>query len=222
MNDRKGHGTSGLSHLADVANPVDHYPVKRRREPRRLDPNWAGIAWLEAQSLADTEIIRHVDQGDGLTAYTTEGWYGARRRGAYPGPMFKIVLDLPLDPGALVCDNPCPVCDDFSRTARCPDHPEKQAGEWIPSQMEAFRGTPLSLLDAVPEVRSAASAVSQGLVQVMLERLAATETGRQASPLARFVAEQQAHGTEVRRRLAGRHQILLNGVEVTYEEERDA
>lgn len=203
---RRGHGTSGLSHFADVASGEDRYPVRRRGEPRRLNPNWTGITWLEAQSLEDTKPIRHVDMGDGLAVYVTDGYYLARRRGAYPGPMFKIVLDLPLDPGAVVCDDPCPVCDDFSRTARCPDHPEKQAGEWIPSQM--------------PTLRDAAPAPTPGTVRTAplgtpLAHLI-TEQQEGPSPLDRFIAEQTGHT------LAGRHQIVLDGVEVTFEEARDA
>lgn len=52
--------------LSDTAFGEDHYPVRRRGEKRRLNPNLAGIAWLDrraAEVTATTETRVMSDTG---------------------------------------------------------------------------------------------------------------------------------------------------------------
>lgn len=123
-----------LSRLMDAAFPADHYPVRQKRQPRRLNPNWDGIRWLEEQSEADTEI--HSEMGAGeynpnsptgceFKIQRALGYYRAKRAGMYPRPMFQV-----LRPGAgsapqLSYPDPCPACDDWSRTSRCTEHHDR-------------------------------------------------------------------------------------------------
>ncbi len=126
----------GPTQLADLTSPVP-YPVKRRGERRRRDPNWPGIAWLEAESLADTEItsVDEVDlETDGrhesVILLHAEGGCNARARGHFPRTMFQLIenehssaLQMPV--------SPCVACYDFSRSWHCPDHPEVPwDGQW--------------------------------------------------------------------------------------------
>ena len=113
---------AGLSHLADVANEADHYPVKKRWEPRRLNPNYDAIRWLEeatheATKIAWSEPDRCTDEE--LQILHAEG---ADVRN-YNRPMFQV---LPRDAfsgmGALV--TPCMACDRFDRSWACEEHPE--------------------------------------------------------------------------------------------------
>lgn len=113
---------AGLSHLADVANKADHYPVKKRWEPRRLNPNYDAIRWLEeatheATKIAWSEPDRCTDEE--LQILHAEG---ADVRN-YNRPMFQV---LPRDAfsgmGASV--TPCMSCDRFDRSWACEDHPE--------------------------------------------------------------------------------------------------
>lgn len=148
MNDRKGHGTSGVSHLADVAAGKDHYPVRRRGEQRRLNPNQAGIEWLSEQAEPVTKTVdtHPVDNGDhaGLVFHQAMGWFTARKEGMYPGPMFKIVDDIAGWDARNFWASPtreaaCPGCDDWSRTASCDDHPEMPLDVWrTPTARGAF------------------------------------------------------------------------------------
>lgn len=122
---------SGLGQLAEVAGPAaDSYPVKRKREVRRLNPNWTGIAWLEAQAVHDTEILFRYDdiwESSTLPAERiitrARGWGRARGNGSHPRPMFQ-VLQLGTGSAMLISRDSCPDCDDWSRTAVCEVHPD--------------------------------------------------------------------------------------------------
>lgn len=110
---------------------VEHYPVKRRGQKRRLDPNWPAIAWLEAESLADTEIVDTDEvtlETDGVTEIITlehaRGNYEARERRHYPRTMFQLIEDGHSSGSPTSPASPCPDCYDFSRSWNCPDHPE--------------------------------------------------------------------------------------------------
>lgn len=146
----------GASMLADTVAKEDHYPVKQRRRPRRLNPNWAGIAWLEAQSMRATETVGvPVYLGEGLEVYIAAGRSVAARHG-HPRPMFQ-VFELSVS-SALRRNNlgtPCPGCDDWSRTAQCEQHPaehydpdcwlgygEELTGTLTPAPRKPFRQAP--------------------------------------------------------------------------------
>ncbi|QMP84442.1 hypothetical protein HUN42_00065 [Streptomyces phage Dagobah] len=187
MNDRKGHGTSGVSHLADVAAGKDHYPVRRRGERRRLNPNQAGIAWLseQAEPVTKTENEIPVINGDhaGLVFTRAKGWLAARKEGMYPGPMFKIVhddveLELRNFWASPSRETACAGCDDWSRTASCDDHPEMPLDVWrTPSARGAFiraqrSGFSLDLPDPRPTLSLSARRTSSfDLLDSLAERL---------------------------------------------------
>lgn len=114
---------AGLGMLAEVASGQEYYPVKKRGERRQLNPNWGAIAWLEAGSLADTEIVEWEAMGpleDCLDKLISQGVY-IGVKSSYTRPMFEVLY-----PGARFIStrvtSPCPDCDDFSRTSRCPVH----------------------------------------------------------------------------------------------------
>lgn len=126
---------AGLSHLADVAREAYgvelYYPIKKRRQPRRLDPNWAGIEWLEQQSETDTEISEEYDAGEydgGETVFRVQralGWNSARRMGMYPWPMFQCFPAVSFKASMFRYLDPCPDCDDWSRTSKCEVHHDR-------------------------------------------------------------------------------------------------
>lgn len=121
---------SGLSHLADVAREMispafAHYPVKRKGERRRLNPNWEGIQWLEGEDFLDaTETVETSVSWDGLQVHTAKGWYAARRSGNCARPMFQ-VFGLESSSSATMAYTPCPDCDDWARTSQCRTHHDR-------------------------------------------------------------------------------------------------
>ena len=101
----------------------DFYPVRRRGEPRRLNPDWAAIDWLEAGIAQDTETVatRPLGCTDGELYITYAA--GARWK-RYNRPMFQ---PLPLEASSSLPQQtrkPCAACYDFHRTWACEDHPE--------------------------------------------------------------------------------------------------
>lgn len=125
---------SGLSRLADEAREAYgielYYPVKRKGRPRRLDPNWAGIHWLEDGTHDELDISETYDAGEALPDSSASefkiqralGWYSAKQRGHYPRPMFQ-AFQLEVSSSSMVPYlEPCPACDDWSRTAQCEEH----------------------------------------------------------------------------------------------------
>lgn len=122
---------SGLSRLADVAREVTggdaFYPVKKRGERRRLNPNWVGIAWLEAESLADTEITHTAGLAPdmpGLLTLMTAGEARAVIRGMHPRRMIDVFdLDQSSTLGVRY-SSPCPACQNFAVSWKCDRHGE--------------------------------------------------------------------------------------------------
>lgn len=128
---------AGLSHLADVANEqalTFHYPIKKKREPRRLRPNLDAIRYLEIEQEHPTAIFEefHISEaqtdGEVITDFKVQranGWFDAKRANMYPRPMFQA---LPLSASSSMevrYPKPCPACDDWSRTARCEEHHDR-------------------------------------------------------------------------------------------------
>lgn len=169
---------SGLSQLADTAREMmqpnkpsaRHYPVKKRQEKRVLNPNWLGIAHLEAEALGDTEIISEYPYGEYIdddlmlgpefVHLRASGFYQAKRDGMYPRPMFQ-VFDLEISSSSQISyADPCPACDDWSRTARCEEHHDRDgaAGLKLGRQRREERNRRLdpaadSLRYAMPDYR---------------------------------------------------------------------
>jgi hypothetical protein len=122
----------GLSQLADTAREVTggqaYYPVKRKGERRRLNPNWTGIAWLEAETLAATEIIQRTDLDGtdmaGMTSLTAAGKIQNQlNRTSHCRRMIDI-FTLEASSSQPMTYHPCPDCDNFAYTATCTEHPE--------------------------------------------------------------------------------------------------
>lgn len=112
-----------VSRLLDEAFPAEHYPVKRKGERRRLNPNRAGIQHLEEMNPQLTDVHDTQDLGEGIRYTFSYGWYGARNKGMYPGPMFNI-LPLGQSSSHLTAGHNCPDCGNWARTARCETHYE--------------------------------------------------------------------------------------------------
>lgn len=122
----------------------DHYPVRRRGERRRLNPNQAGINWLSRQMTEGVDSIVEMSDGeihDGLRFWRTPGWWAAKHSGHYPGPMFKIMKDAGR-PDWDTPRTPC-ACDDFAYpTRRCAPHAD--ANRPLRSWMQIARPGPPS------------------------------------------------------------------------------
>ncbi len=102
----------------------ENYPVKKRREPRRLNPNQEGIRWLERTEAMDlcAEISSVPDDTNGLVYWSTKG----TRTKSYSRPMFQLIFDWSgprpghkASPGLR-----CPGCADFARSWACSVHGE--------------------------------------------------------------------------------------------------
>jgi len=163
--------------MADEA--FDCYPVKRRGERRRLNPNREGIAWLEEQSETDTEISVTYGMGDDFLVHRALGYHSARRRDMYPWPMFQTFSGFKAN--MLPCLDPCPHCDNWARTSRCTSHHDldgiaglkmggKRRGEWW-AQREQGRQYPTAY--ASPTRSELAQSVGRGFFdQATAERVA--------------------------------------------------
>jgi hypothetical protein len=103
------------------------YPVRRRGERRRLNPNQAGINWLEGEAFqAATEITEIYLAGElnEFRVSVADGWYGAKHNGMYPRPMFQVFgLEVSSMIGRQV--TPCPDCDNWAYTSRCQVHHDR-------------------------------------------------------------------------------------------------
>ena len=102
-----------------------HYPVRKRGEARRLNPNYPGIHWLERESYDDTEPVIDVIT-DNPNVILANGAIKARRNG-YPRRMFDLFSVTFSGGHKSEYWFPCPACDDWSQTARCADHPDEGA-----------------------------------------------------------------------------------------------
>lgn len=121
---------AGLSRLAEAASPIEYYPVRRRGQKRRLIPNWDAIRWLEEDTEGATEISDVAPLGAENTPWHSInnvralGYYSAKRTGHYPRRMFD-VFDLEVSSSNMISyADPCPGCQDFSRSWACTEHPE--------------------------------------------------------------------------------------------------
>ena len=121
---------AGLSRLAEAASPIEYYPVRRRGQKRRLTPNWDAIRWLEEDTEGATEISDVAPLGAENTPWHSInnvralGYYSAKRTGHYPRRMFD-VFDLEVSSSNMISyADPCPGCQDFSRSWACIEHPE--------------------------------------------------------------------------------------------------
>lgn len=142
---------AGLSHLADVANPIKHYPIKKKGQRRRLVPNWDAIRYLEDESWTDTEISEELDAGEAVldddavhlgTEFKIQralGYFSARQKGMYPWPMFQTFPATSFKINS-VPYSPCPDCDDFSRTSKCEVHHDRDGVAGLKMGDERRRG----------------------------------------------------------------------------------
>lgn len=126
---------SGLGQLAEAAAGEEFYPIRRRGEKRRLNPNRAAIEWLEADTFSMTDEYSRFLMTD------TGGRYGAGRGeiddtvlvtktfGANLGshhsrPMFEC-FEITGNKGTASYPNPCPNCDNLAYSPReCGQHAE--------------------------------------------------------------------------------------------------
>lgn len=117
----------GLARLVDTARDITdprgaHYPVKRKGERRRLNPNLDAIRWLEGEAFqTDTEIARTYDLGE-FTVHRALGWSNARRMGMYPWPMFQAHSSFKAH---MLSYDSCPDCDNWAYTSRCTKHHDR-------------------------------------------------------------------------------------------------
>lgn len=130
-----------LSRTADAARILlggkDPYPVKRRGERRRLNPNTEGIAWLDACAKQDGEIVwecgmndqgQMVALGSATAAFILQrGNFTWDHRRPAPGCVRAMIQPLPaasdrIGGDGMFCSDPCPNCYDFSYTWSCPQH----------------------------------------------------------------------------------------------------
>lgn len=132
---------SGLSRLADIAHREitggdGPYPVKRKGERRRLDPNWTAIAWLEANTLDATQIIYTADlEPVGMPGMLT--LMAAGKRWALGGRTSQCrrmidVFGLERSSSHRTSYTPCPDCDNFAVSWNCPEHPEGGKADQAP------------------------------------------------------------------------------------------
>lgn len=123
---------SGLGQLAEAAAGEEFYPVRRRGEKRRLNPNRAAIEWLEADTFSMTDEYSRflmTDTGgrygagrgeiDGTVLVTKA--FGATLGSHHSRPMFEC-FDHAMVNG-LTSESPCGNCDNYAYSwAGCPDH----------------------------------------------------------------------------------------------------
>lgn len=105
---------------------ADFYPIRRRGEKRRLNPNLPAIEWLETRSQVRTEIIDvRPASTDGLMHQLTRGLNKAAHDDSVcPRPMIQI-LDLDMFSGSKQRIDGCPDCDHWGYTAKCEEHPDE-------------------------------------------------------------------------------------------------
>lgn len=113
----------GLGLLAEVAADEDYYPVRRRGQKRRLNPNRAAIEWLENDTLDLTEERGRFlmsdtggryaldDTRDDLIAVTRT--YGSTLGTHHSRPMFEC-FKITWNKGVVRYPRPCPECDNLA------------------------------------------------------------------------------------------------------------
>lgn len=149
---------SGLSRLADIAHREitggdGPYPVKKKGERRRLDPNWVAIAWLEAETLDATEIAYMADlEIVGMPGMLTLMAAGKARALVGRTSQCRRMIDvLSLDHSSSnpTSYHPCPDCDNFAVSWNCPEHPEGGKAPLF-GETEGFR-MPSAIMEAIQE-----------------------------------------------------------------------
>ena len=132
---------SGLGLLAEVAADEDYYPVRRRGQKRRLNPNRAAIEWLENDTLDLTEERGQFlmsDKGGRYALDDTRDFVKeecvlvTKARGSILGthhsrPMFEC-FEITENKGTMSYPDPCPDCHNFAYSTReCGRHAEAPA-----------------------------------------------------------------------------------------------
>jgi hypothetical protein len=110
----------------------DYYPIKKKGTRRRLNPNRAAIEWLDEDCQSSTTIValREDPDVDLVVQRTNGGEWTRDETSNYVRPMIQVLGGGSATPRNFA--NPCPACDDWSRTANCADHPERNL-YWVDS-----------------------------------------------------------------------------------------
>ena len=139
--------------LADVASDEDYYPVRRRGEKRRLNPNRDAIEWLENDTLDLTDAghrylmtdlgfrLNIVDATPGDDCVLVTRAYGSHLATHHKRPMFEC-FDINASK-ALTYRDPCPECDNLAYSFQgCQRHnDEDRAPKRASLLRDAFRET---------------------------------------------------------------------------------
>jgi hypothetical protein len=80
------------------------------------------IEYLEADLEHDTAVCYRYQTEDAQYTLTN----GTDHASNFQRPIFQIIYDHPGDKANSTVPNPCPACDDFSRSWNCNDHPERR------------------------------------------------------------------------------------------------
>lgn len=112
----------------------DHYPVRRRGEKRRLNPNRAGIAWLDEQAakvtattrtrLMDDRGVILPDNGRLKADFVVTRVYPRPRIDNHMRPMFQTFY-VESWSGTTSYVNPCPDCLNMAYSWSCPKHQQQ-------------------------------------------------------------------------------------------------
>lgn len=123
----------GLGLLAEVAADEDYYPVRRRGEKRRLNPNRAAIEWLENDTsdllkahfrylMSDTGGRYGAAYDEPLDLILVTKAYGATLGTHHNRPMFEC-FGITGNKGSQDYADPCPDCDNLAYSPReCERH----------------------------------------------------------------------------------------------------
>jgi hypothetical protein len=118
----------------DVASDEDHYPVRRRGEKRRLNPNAEGIAWLDRRAaevtattrtrLMDDRGVILPDNGRLKADFVVTRVYPRPRVDNHMRPMFQTFY-VDTWSGTTSYVNPCPDCLNMAYSWSCPKHQQQ-------------------------------------------------------------------------------------------------
>lgn len=90
--------------------------------------NWEGVHWLEENSRHATEIFSVAPVGktapwNSINSVLAYGFFSAGR-GVHVRSMFDVLSTGASSTCPVRTKEPCAACHDFSRSWRCPEHPE--------------------------------------------------------------------------------------------------
>jgi hypothetical protein len=156
----------------DVASDEDHYPVRRRGEKRRLNPNRAGIAWLDEQAakvtattrtrLMDDRGVILPDNGRLKADFVVTRVYPRPRIDNHMRPMFQTFY-VESWSGTTSYVNPCPDCFNMAYSdSRCKRGHGSAQGWRVPQAPHIDLQVPLPVTNSFRR-DLVAWAVSQGL-----------------------------------------------------------